>query len=417
MAEESSDDSGAMEMMAGGMDMIQGGMKGMQGILEGIFQVVSKLMNSIIDASPMLQGVLKIVDKMFKMILLPIGNLIARLLLPIAIKMANKTMQFLSKYGNAGPDKLEEMMSSGMSIALDSFTDMIGVILTKVMVPILKGLISAVFNILVKLLHAPFAQRKEDYGSYSSVSEDLSTLLGNSATGAASIITQFGMTVQTGNKEIGTSQTELATIFYSGATDIANGFQSLHTVLAIGTPKILAKFETDFNTAAAGVYTSINTLGTSFQNLIDYLDQFDQGDEEEEPPAETTERGKTKAWYNWLVGAYHYAEGSMKGNKEESYMGARMQQGYVYSNEEQNERSSSHYTARPMANGGIINRPVNALMGENGPEAVIPLTKANGIGGQTVHVHIEGDIYGMDDFERKVEKAVGKYSSKIRGAY
>lgn len=416
MAEEGmmTDDSGAMDMMSGGFDMLNGAMKGITGVLEATFQVISKLMNVIIDASPMLQGVLKIVDKMFKMILMPIGNMIARLLMPMVIKMANKTMQFLNKFGNAGPDQLEEMMTAGMTIALDSFIEMIGVILTKVLVPILKGMVSAIFNIFAKWLH--WGTKEEDYGGYSSVSEDLSQLLGSSAGGVASIIDQFGMTVQTGNKEIGTSQTELATIFYTGAVDIANGFQSLHEVLAIGTPKILGRFETEFNTAAAGVYTSINTLSTSFADLADYLDQFHTYDESGEGSDEDGGgRKKTEKWYNWLVGAYHVAQGKGKGNDAELKMGREMQKGYVYSKKEQDAASERGFF--PMARGGLVTRPTKALIGEAGPEAVIPLNKMRGNGGQSIDIHIHGDIYGMDDLDKKIEKSIGKYSSRIRGAY
>jgi hypothetical protein len=38
-----------------------------------------------------------------------------------------------------------------------------------------------------------------------------------------------------------------------------------------------------------------------------------------------------------------------------------------------------------MAQGGIVNRPTLAMIGEKGPEAVIPLNKAGGIGGGAVY--------------------------------
>ena len=40
-----------------------------------------------------------------------------------------------------------------------------------------------------------------------------------------------------------------------------------------------------------------------------------------------------------------------------------------------------------MANGGIVTGPTLALIGEAGPEAVVPLDRANGMGGVTINVN------------------------------
>jgi len=58
---------------------------------------------------------------------------------------------------------------------------------------------------------------------------------------------------------------------------------------------------------------------------------------------------------------------------------------------------------RGLAEGGIVNRPTFAMLGERGPEAVIPLNKAN-TGGITIN--ILGPTYGFDDFEDKVGEAI-----------
>ncbi len=63
-----------------------------------------------------------------------------------------------------------------------------------------------------------------------------------------------------------------------------------------------------------------------------------------------------------------------------------------------------------MASGGIVTRPTFALIGEHGPEAVVPL-------GQTgaVHVHLEGaQIYGVGDLDERVRRAVSE--GQRRGA-
>ena len=57
-----------------------------------------------------------------------------------------------------------------------------------------------------------------------------------------------------------------------------------------------------------------------------------------------------------------------------------------------------------LAKGGIVNRPTLAMLGESGPEAVIPLGR--GGAGMTVNLVINGDINGMDDFEQKVTAVI-----------
>ena len=59
----------------------------------------------------------------------------------------------------------------------------------------------------------------------------------------------------------------------------------------------------------------------------------------------------------------------------------------------------------PLAEGGIVTRPTFALVGERGPEAVVPLDEAGGK--VVVEVHVEGSIYA-DDFEDRVRRAVVK---------
>jgi hypothetical protein len=48
-------------------------------------------------------------------------------------------------------------------------------------------------------------------------------------------------------------------------------------------------------------------------------------------------------------------------------------------------QSSVFKNVPKMAQGGIVNRPTLAMIGEKGPEAVIPLNKAGGMGGGAVY--------------------------------
>ena len=56
-----------------------------------------------------------------------------------------------------------------------------------------------------------------------------------------------------------------------------------------------------------------------------------------------------------------------------------------------------------LAAGGIVRSPTLAMIGERGPEAVVPLGRG-GVGGITIN--ILGPTYGFDDFERRVSEAI-----------
>jgi len=56
-----------------------------------------------------------------------------------------------------------------------------------------------------------------------------------------------------------------------------------------------------------------------------------------------------------------------------------------------------------LAKGGIVRSPTLAMIGESGPEAVVPLGRG-GAGGITIN--ILGPTYGFDDFEEKVTEAI-----------
>ena len=57
-----------------------------------------------------------------------------------------------------------------------------------------------------------------------------------------------------------------------------------------------------------------------------------------------------------------------------------------------------------LAKGGIVRSPTLAMLGEAGPEAVVPLGSGGGMGGITIN--ILGPTYGFDDFERRVSEAI-----------
>ena len=65
----------------------------------------------------------------------------------------------------------------------------------------------------------------------------------------------------------------------------------------------------------------------------------------------------------------------------------------------------------PFATGGIVTGPTLGLVGEAGPEAIIPLDKANGVG-TTYVININGDVYGVSDLEDRIERAIQRTANK-----
>lgn len=65
----------------------------------------------------------------------------------------------------------------------------------------------------------------------------------------------------------------------------------------------------------------------------------------------------------------------------------------------------------PFATGGIINKPTLGLVGEAGPEAIVPLNEAGGIG-TTYVININGDVYGVSDLETRIEKVIQRTANK-----
>jgi TP901 family phage tail tape measure protein len=57
----------------------------------------------------------------------------------------------------------------------------------------------------------------------------------------------------------------------------------------------------------------------------------------------------------------------------------------------------------PMAEGGIVRSPTFAMIGEAGPEAVVPLDSDGGIpGGSGLQIHFHGDVYDGDSVTTKI---------------
>jgi hypothetical protein len=59
-----------------------------------------------------------------------------------------------------------------------------------------------------------------------------------------------------------------------------------------------------------------------------------------------------------------------------------------------------------MAAGGIVTRPTLAMIGEAGPEAVVPLGRG---GGGDVNIIVQGSVWQTEDLARAVAGAMGRW--------
>ena len=62
-----------------------------------------------------------------------------------------------------------------------------------------------------------------------------------------------------------------------------------------------------------------------------------------------------------------------------------------------------------LANGGIVTGPTLAMIGEAGPEAVVPLNRAGGMGA-SVTINVTGGISSAADIGRSVVDTLTQYS-------
>jgi hypothetical protein len=63
-----------------------------------------------------------------------------------------------------------------------------------------------------------------------------------------------------------------------------------------------------------------------------------------------------------------------------------------------------------MAEGGIVNKPTLALIGEAGPEAVVPLSKMNAGGGGDVNINVTGGLSTSAEIGQAITNALRAYS-------
>jgi len=70
-----------------------------------------------------------------------------------------------------------------------------------------------------------------------------------------------------------------------------------------------------------------------------------------------------------------------------------------------------------LANGGIVNKPTLAMIGEAGAEAVVPLNKKNNPLGGGLTIIVNGDVSGQDLIEKVSEAIMGNVRNNTQLAF
>jgi hypothetical protein len=61
-----------------------------------------------------------------------------------------------------------------------------------------------------------------------------------------------------------------------------------------------------------------------------------------------------------------------------------------------------------LAEGGIVNRPTLAMIGEAGPEAVVPLSKMGGMGSGSIIINVAGSVIQEKDLAITVRDSIAQ---------
>lgn len=581
---------GAGMAAMGPMAIVAGGMK----IVEKIFGVLQELFKLIMDSSPLFQSVAKLFQTSMKLLFMPLGNMIAKVLMPIMMKYLQKSAERAQKYANAGPEDLAEATTGAITDMIAALAEVMGVVFLKVMPPLIEGLVVGIVEGIKEALPGVSGD-SERYKSvmskyqeeYDNKFKSMGGNLLNSISGYSDGIDRFGLVLYTANNKIGRVMSESATVFYKGVETIEGGFTEASEVVIYGTNGMITQMNEKFNLMSAGVVSTVdtttgqvitfgqaledvlaplggaynqvmdfsgstlpslitslsdvggglNSLAATIANVIDSISNMLREESEQASGSSIKERKPTKfgletVKYSWkrdggsathknynsedaqrlfginedvtvwkFGGAYAIVSASTGKTLEEGYYDkgkAKENQkrfalatsglgllggvaGYISAQKdvETADRESAKIIAgENFAQGGIVSSQKDAIIGEQGPEAVVPVDpnllnmmgkdgilqrlksalSFNGsqfsnnlgtVGGQfstnysgstniigsnptyntdskqttigkapiNVNLEINGNVYGVDDIKSAVNQAMTEVSYSMRGAY
>lgn len=236
-------------------------------VLEKLLALLQQLVQIAMDSSPLFQSMAKLFNTSMKLLFMPLGQMMAKVLMPIVLKYLQKSADTAQKYMNAPPSSAEEVMANATNNMLSATGEVFGKVLTDILPPIfmgfLNGMVEAIKGLFgmgkspTEAFNNAIAEATKKYNDAFSTS---GMTLVKGAEGYATALDQFGMVMYTANNTLGKSISDAAITIYSGATDIADGFNITHDVVTYGTPAMIEYVNDKYKTIAANTSSTFDTI-------------------------------------------------------------------------------------------------------------------------------------------------------------
>jgi len=367
---------------------IMGAMGGASGGLMGMFAItelaktgiglLKKITSVLTEASPLLGGTLKLIYKSLLLWLRPIGDMLATILMPIA--------KFFALWGRAiskmYAEKYAEYVRGGMSpiaasikAATESFIEGLVGLFTGSIGDIdigtnIQTIIGSIVNSFIEAVKDP------------AVMTDLLLIGGAILTAVGVGLVAAAATFQLAMAAVAWAISAAAKIgMVSGAAVGAFAGMGVSIAGTIGAAAALGLAALPALIAGAVAVAVLMIQDQIMEALGKIAVEFESPLIPTGPPVKTYEGGGMRALWPW-------------------------EEGFKWPWE--------------MAEGGVVTSPTFAMIGEAGPEAVIPLDKLGmreerrAIPTPEININISGNVYGISDIERAIEEGIDEYAMKLR---
>lgn len=323
-------------------------------ILGAVLVGVGLIFKELKKHSPILQAVSSLFELAYTLFLMPIGNSLGKLFLPMAEALINLAIQFNSWWDeNAQPvfDRLQSVLEPFFK---GDFETALRNYITEWLVPNLMWLLDT-FGELI-------------FGPAWDVMKEVIQNLPETISGIISwfngaVVPFFNQVVSVVTNIINTVQTVVGSII----NVVQDPIQTISTVIST-ISEVITAIRTFFD----------NTLGPAVNAIKEAVSKV-----------KTTTENVKKA----VTDPINTAKSTTTNLVEKA--GNAL------------DKLNPHW----FATGGVVTGPTLGIVGEAGPEAIIPLDEMGGIGATYV-VNINGDVYGVSDLESRIERVIQRTANK-----
>lgn len=229
-------------------------------IFESIFAVIQKLYQLIAESSPLMQATNKLFMTSMKILFMPLGNMIAKVLMPIMMKYMQKSVDRMSKL--TGNESIQELTTGAMQDMIGALMEIFGTVMSQIMPGVVMGIVdgikAALFGGNTKSAVTNAMSPYQD--EYNKNIAETNGYLTEFNTGLAEGLDRFGMVMYTANNKAGKASSDMATTIYKSSRTIENGFDETSTVWVQGTTKAIDDLNKSLNLVAAGATFTYNTI-------------------------------------------------------------------------------------------------------------------------------------------------------------